>query len=321
METVTHLLSKAFNELGCNTTVFTPQPDNGTVENLSYEVVRTESKIKLIKSLVSSDVVIAQGECYKLMWPLLFLKKKTMMVLHTKPRERKGIWRLFDRFFYDKCDVFAVSNYVKSTSRKPIKGVIPNPYDEILFSPDPSISNENRKGILSVGITEGKGVMDLLFALDMLHRSIDIPEVTLVGTGGCCEEITSFAKTRSWGHKIKLVGSLSALALSKSMNKHKILVVPSKCNEAFGIVALEGLSSNCKLVCSNDGGLPEAAGPHATIFEKGDIKGLRDALADVLDSPKLANISPESSLDFHLKKHYQLNVAKKYLLELDKIKT
>ena len=46
----------------------------------------------------------------------------------------------------------------------------------------------------------------------------------------------------------------------EELNRHEIMVVPSRWNELFGVVALEGMACGCAMLVSDGGGLPDAVG-------------------------------------------------------------
>jgi glycosyltransferase involved in cell wall biosynthesis len=70
------------------------------------------------------------------------------------------------------------------------------------------------------------------------------------------------------------------------LNQHQILVVPSKYDEPFGVVALEGIACGCAVIGSNGGGLPEAIGPSGITFPNADIGALENAMERLLTRPE-----------------------------------
>ena len=47
-----------------------------------------------------------------------------------------------------------------------------------------------------------------------------------------------------------------------------VLVVPSICEEAFGLIVLEGAACDNNIIVSNSGALPELTSPYSTICDK-----------------------------------------------------
>lgn len=96
------------------------------------------------------------------------------------------------------------------------------------------------------------------------------------------------------------------------MRRHKILIVPSTYAEPFGVVALEGAASGCRVLGSDGGGLPSAMGPGGVIFRRGDAADLARQLTHLLQSTEEpANRS--NSLAQHLQNHEPRPIAQEYV--------
>jgi len=74
-------------------------------------------------------------------------------------------------------------------------------------------------------------------------------------------------------------GVLAALA------RAAIVVVPSRWQEPFGLVALEAMASGAALICSPRGGLPEVAGDAALYADPDDIQAMAAAIAALARDP------------------------------------
>jgi glycosyltransferase involved in cell wall biosynthesis len=88
--------------------------------------------------------------------------------------------------------------------------------------------------------------------------------------------------------QVTFAGKLVGAQLATLINKHRIMVVPSR-NEGFGIVALEGIACGCVMVGSDAGGIPEAIGECGLIFRNGDVEDLSRALSRALTDNALAD--------------------------------
>jgi glycosyltransferase involved in cell wall biosynthesis len=86
--------------------------------------------------------------------------------------------------------------------------------------------------------------------------------------------------------QVQFRGAQSGSELAATLNQHQILVVPSKYDEPFGVVALEGIACGCALIGSSGGGLPEAIGPCGITFLNGDVAALENALERLLARPQ-----------------------------------
>ena len=108
------------------------------------------------------------------------------------------------------------------------------------------------------------------------------------------------------------MGQESGPELAALLNRHHILVVPSRWPEPFGIVALEGIACGCVVVGSADGGLKDAIGPCGVTFQNGDHRALAGQLKDLLLHPeKIALLRAEYSS--HTSKFRSDAVASAYL--------
>ena len=81
--------------------------------------------------------------------------------------------------------------------------------------------------------------------------------------------------------RVTFTGPKRGEELARLMNAHRVLVVPSRWAEPFGIVALEGAASGCTVVASDGGGLPEAVGPCGGVCASGDAESLAQAIETV----------------------------------------
>ena len=100
--------------------------------------------------------------------------------------------------------------------------------------------------------------------------------------------------------------------LVELLNRHKVLVVPSRYDEPFGIVALEGIACGCVVVGSNRGGLRESIGPCGFTFPNGDVSALAQALARILRQPE-ERARLRAGAAQHLAKFQPATVARSYL--------
>lgn len=136
-----------------------------------------------------------------------------------------------------------------------------------------------------------KGVDVLAASADLLadRRGADI-RVVLAGDGrfvprGVRRKVDA-ALSRSRA-EVKRLGWVSPTMLYGQVDA---IVVPSRWEEPFGLVAAEAMSAGIPLVVSNAGALPEVVGSdHPWIFERGSAAHLATILSEMFSSPgKLA---------------------------------
>ncbi len=120
------------------------------------------------------------------------------------------------------------------------------------------------------------------------------------------------AKKLGLGDRVTFVGSKRAAELASLLQQHKIIVIPSRYNEPFGVVALEAIACGCVAVGSAGGGLPEAIGPCGLTFPNGDVDALAQTLEKLLRSPEERQRLIAHATE-HLRKFQPAVIAEAYL--------
>jgi glycosyltransferase involved in cell wall biosynthesis len=163
--------------------------------------------------------------------------------------------------------------------------VIPNPYRDQLFRQLPGIDRTGE--LIFVGrLVSDKGIDILLEAMALLAHEGLVPSLTVVGDGPERPRLEEQARRLDILEQITFLGTRTSEELVELLNRHRILVVPSRYNEPFGIVALEGIACGCVVVGSSGGGLKEAIGPCGRTFRNGDTADLTRVLGDLLRHPE-----------------------------------
>jgi glycosyltransferase involved in cell wall biosynthesis len=118
----------------------------------------------------------------------------------------------------------------------------------------------------------------LLAALGHLAERGLLPRLTIAGDGPEREPLAAQARALGIAEQIDFLGSRQGEEVVRLLNAHRILVVPSRYDEPFGIVALEGIACGCLVIGSRGGGLKEAIGRCGLTFANGDSRELADLL-------------------------------------------
>jgi glycogen(starch) synthase len=189
--------------------------------------------------------------------------------------------------------------------------VIPNCYDDGAFR---ELADEVRETeLMYLGrLVSEKGVDVLLTALDRLRAEGLTPRLTIVGAGPEEQALRYQAESLQLTTRVRFAGVKRGEELVRELNRHRILVVPSRYQEPFGIVALEGIACGCIVVGSEGGGLREAIGPCGLTFPNGDAEALARCLAQLLrdDESVRALRRPAAG---HLQRFRRAKVAGEYL--------
>ncbi|UTV30459.1 glycosyltransferase family 4 protein [Photobacterium atrarenae] len=177
----------------------------------------------------------------------------------------------------------SVSNFVAREIGGKQK-VILNGYRDDLFFP-PQHKPNPRTFIFCGRLVPDKGVDLLISAFSQVHQTY--PDASLVIIGDGCErgKLTSQVNQYNLSHRVTFLGSQALPKVGEQLRQSTCLVVPSRWNEPFGIVALEGLASGCEVIATARGGLPEALGGHGRIVAP-DADAIAAAMLEVCDSKR-----------------------------------
>lgn len=139
------------------------------------------------------------------------------------------------------------------------------------------------KFILFAGdVARDKGVGVLLEAHGLLD---DPPPLVLIGRIVDSELLPNAV----WAGRVRAVGPQPHGVVIDAFERCTAAVVPSLMHEAFGLVALEGMSAGRPVVASRIGGLPDIItdDKDGILVAPGDVEALRAALARILADPDL----------------------------------
>jgi glycosyltransferase involved in cell wall biosynthesis len=166
--------------------------------------------------------------------------------------------------------------------------VIYNAYDDVTFRDVVPWQARDRDLVFLGRLVSHKGCAILLRALGRLRRRGLAPSLTVIGDGPERPTLATMAEHEGIAEQMRFEGTVQGQALASALNRHRVLVVPSTYEEAFPIVALEGLACGCLPVVSARGGLVEGVGPHGFTFPNSDDAALADTLAGILGDPDRA---------------------------------
>lgn len=230
---------------------------------------------------------------------------------------------LFDRFL-------TVSHYSTQTLGIPPDDArtIYGGADPVRFAPDPALP---RDGVLFVGrITPHKGVDRLIQALP------PGASLTVAGTEGHDPQLpercySHLLRQLAGGRDVHFAGPASEDDLPELIRRTAVLVLPSvqttcygrniAIPELLGLTVLEAMASGTPVVASRVGGLPEVVchGETGFLVAPGDVRELRDRLAQLLGDPALARRMGERGRERVLEKFTWEATANRCLLAYDEL--
>lgn len=298
---------------GHEVVVITTTPGNGG-DGLSYRVLRNPGARVFMRWMRWCEVFHHPNVSMRGIWPLLLIRRPWVVTHHSWYRRPDGriAWqdqlkRFVLRFATGS---IAVSRAVADDLATP-SVVIGNAYRDQLFR---ILPDTNRAlDLIFVGrLVSDKGVDILLEALRILAQQGQSPGLTVVGEGPERPALEAQARRLGLHERVRFLGTKTGEALVRILNQHRILVAPSRYNEPFGIVALEGIACGCVVIGSEGGGLKDAIGPCGRTFPNGDSVALASAINTLAKDPaamaEYIRRAPE-----HLSDHTAERVMHRYL--------
>jgi glycosyltransferase involved in cell wall biosynthesis len=313
IESVSELLAAEFVRQGHEVRLVTRTPGQEEPER-PYPVLRQPGARALLGAVRWCDLFFHNNISLQVLWPLLCVRRPWAVAHQTWIARLDGRldWRdRLKRFLLR----FAAANISISNAvarSLPVPSVlIPNPYRDDLFYTMPEV--ERTGDLVFLGrLVSDKGADLLLQALRLLKEGGLTPRLTVIGGGPEAEPLQALARQLDVAAQVDFVGPLGGQELARLLNARRVLAVPSRWAEPFGIVALEGIACGCGVVGSREGGLVDAIGPCGITFPNGDVPALAAALREALTRPDLA-AKWAANAPAHLAAHTARAVAAAYL--------
>jgi glycosyltransferase involved in cell wall biosynthesis len=252
------------------------------------------------------------------LWPLLLVRRPWVVSHHSWYCRTDGrvAWqdRLKRRLLRRADSSIAVSRALAEDLDTPAV-VIPNTYRDRLFRILPGV--ERSRDLVFLGrLVSDKGADLLIEALGILAGRGCRPSLTVIGDGPERSALAGLARRLGVAAQVELTGVRQGEELVRLLNEHRVLVVPSRYQEPFGIVALEGIACGCLVVGSAGGGLKDAIGSCGLTFPNGDALTLASALERALDDPELTRALQRNAAR-HLAAHGREATTHAYLEQLE----
>ena len=312
IETMSGMLTEEFIRQGHDVKVVTQttNPDN---DNFTYDVFRQPGKWQLLRLVQWSDVFFHNNISLQTAWPALITTKPWIVAHHTWIGRDDGTHGWQDKakhFFCRFATGISISQSVADHAPKP-STVIGNCYRDDLFRVLPGVARDTE--IVFLGrLVSDKGVDVLLNALGRLKSQGLVPNLTIIGNGPELNQLQQLAENLQLKDTVRFVGAKTGEELVHLLNAHQIMVVPSRWQEPFGLVALEGIACGCVTVGSEGGGLKDAIGPCGLTFPNGDADALANVLTELLTRSETRD-AYRASAAAHLARHTPAFVARAYL--------
>ena len=312
LETIVSILAHEFVRQGHEVRLAC-RTEAGDAQSFPFEVHRRAGPARLLKLAQWCDVYFQANVSLKGVWPAL-VARKPLAVSHNGWYSREDgrvAWqdRLKQRVARRAHNI-SVSSAVAAHLSSP-SAVIPNAYRDDLFQVLPEVSRQ--KELVFLGrLVSDKGADLLPQVLAQLKTEGLRPRLTIVGRGPEEGRLRRQAKDLGVDDHVEFAGQKTGAELVGLLNEHQIMIVPSRCREGFGIVALEGIACGCVVVGAESGGLTDAIGPCGVTFPNGDAAALAEKLSALLTDPSRLT-AYRVNAEAHLAGHKISEVAGRYL--------
>lgn len=316
IETHSLLLVNALQKLGYEIIIVTdkaaPEDDTAAAPT-DLPIVRKPGHIKLFSLFKWADLVFHNNLSMQYIWPLLILKRPWVVAHHTWIRPRRGLRGLVHRakhYVLRYADCISASKALQESFDTP-SVVIENMYNDAVFNADDTVTRDRE--LVFVGrLVSDKGLDVLLRAMAVLKQAGEGLKCTVIGAGPEREKSAVLAQELGVDEEVTFVGRLAPQEVSKMLNRHQVLVVPSVWNEPFGIVALEGMACGCLVVGASGGGLPQAIGDAGFVFDSGNHAALAEILSDIMQDYAGTAARLQPLMRAHLAPHSIRNTAEQF---------
>jgi glycosyltransferase involved in cell wall biosynthesis len=314
LETMMEILAEEFTAAGHQVKVVT-QVAAEEEGNPDYDVVRLPTLNSFIKLLRWSDVCLCANVSLRGLLPII-VACTPLVISHQGTYDLpkfsivSELKKAVSQFSKNICCSQAVQSKIPGRSV-----VIPNSYRAEIFKEYRDVSKD--LDIVFVGrLVSDKGVTDLIDALGQLGQAGFRPRLSIVGAGPERSLILARVEALGLGRQVIFTGTKRGSDLARFVARHRVMAVPSRWAEPFGIVALEGIACGCVVVGTSLGGLPEAIGPCGVTVANGDTSAMALALRHLLEDDSL-RARYRSDAAVHLARHSRPNVARGYLKVLE----
>ena len=310
---MSRLLAREFVRAGHEVVVVT-DTGSGDESDGGATIERKPSARRLANRVRWCQVCFHSNISLRTAWPLFFFRRPWVVTTHIwleganaseVRNERIKRWALqrAENVFISQ----AMATHVG------LQGTfIPNPYDAEVFRLWTGAPRDRQ--LVFVGrLISAKGLDVLLRALASLAAAGMRPSLSVVGGGPEETSLRALVSELNLTKQVEFVGPKQGEELARLLNRHQVMVVPSRWNEPFGLVALEGIACGCAVVGSAGGGLPDAMGPCGLTFPNGSSDALAQTLGDLLSGNRDRLKELVKPAQSHLAKHLPETVAGRYL--------
>jgi glycosyltransferase involved in cell wall biosynthesis len=185
-------------------------------------------------------------------------------------------YRMRDRFLLQGFRHFVVnSNYLQRAHGRPARVLYPPRLDT--GGVPKEITRDLKRLIFCGRLEPVKGALQAIKILQLLPSDYHLD---VLGDGSERARLMRFAEDSCLRHRVTFHGWVNEVTRDNALRSAGVTVVPSLCDEAFGMVGLESFAQGTPVVAYDVGGIPEWCRDGAGILV--DCGNIRQAAAAVL---------------------------------------
>ncbi len=319
LEHIAQLLATEIARLGYAVEVVTDTPGISKADDqqFPFRIVRTRYHGERVLAFKRADAVLFMNVTLHGMRAAL-MARTPVVFSHHGIYEGEGLLGRFLELLKRQLTLLYPNISVSEFVSRRIPGqstVIPNAYDNAMFV-RPVAPKRDREFIFCGRLVSDKGADMCVRAFAQVLECVQDSTLTLIGDGPERPALESLVEHLGISARVHFAGTLRGQELAAELQRHASMVVPSLCQEAFGIVALEGIACCDTIIATNRGGLPEAVGNCGLVVEP-TVDDLAAGMISVAKARRAGEILPGEVSDdarkTHLAAHTPETVAQRYL--------
>lgn len=262
------------------------------------EMARVSARVSSFKRRTGFDIVHMNSTGPSVFYHLHTNQANGCPVLttaHAPPSFVDGPLTLFGKLCRSSDRIAVVSDAL----RRSLVGLVPDVADraETVYNGlefplvDPTPRPINPPHVVCVGrVVEEKGFDVALRAFKLLRDRLPAATMTLAGDGPAKSELELLAADLGLADAVNFTGWIARDVVAELMGAASMVVVPSRWEEPFGLVALQAAQVSRPVVATRVGGLPEVVSDNETGFlvRAEDPEEMYTAMLKLVDDPDLA---------------------------------
>lgn len=140
-------------------------------------------------------------------------------------------------------------------------------------------------------LVKDKGFDLAIEAFARVARQFPTATLTMAGEGSEFRNLQALAREAGLAERIHFPGWIDPEDIPALLNRHSLVLMPSRWQEPFGLVALQTAQMGRPIIASRTGGIPEIVvdGQTGILFENENLPALTEALRLLLGNPTLGS--------------------------------